>query len=64
MSAPPCRKRRLATLKAAEAALLRARIAAELRGDRRRREQRAYYHPPCKAYHLTSQPLNTPKDGA
>lgn len=59
MSTPPaCAKRRLPTRKAAERELLRARIAAELRGQRNRREQRVYYHPPCRAYHLTSMPMN------
>ena len=63
MSAPkPCRKRPYATLARARQALLSARIAREERGDPKRAEQRTYYHPTCKAYHLTSRPLNAPKD--
>jgi hypothetical protein len=51
-----CTKRRY-TKRGAEMALLETRIAKELHHNQKRREQRAYYHKPCKAWHITKMPL-------
>jgi hypothetical protein len=51
-----CTKRRY-TKRGAEMALLETRIEKELHHNQKRREQRAYYHKPCKAWHITKMPL-------
>lgn len=53
-----CGKTRFTTQAAAEQAVLAAKVARGLRGNERRREQRAYLCPDCpgKVWHLTSRP--------
>jgi hypothetical protein len=38
-------------------ALLETRIARDLHGNKKRKEQRVYYHRACKAWHITSKEL-------
>ena len=52
-----CRKTRYPTDKAAADALLSTKIAASLRGKKKRRECRHYSCPACGGWHLTSKPL-------
>lgn len=54
MTGTECTKRRY-TRKAAQMALLETKMRRSLHGNTRRKEQRVYYHKPCKAWHITSQ---------
>lgn len=49
---PQCTKRRY-TKEGAQMALLETQIERTLHHSNKRKETRAYYHPPCKAWHLT-----------
>jgi len=52
----PSGKRRFVDQLAAERALARAQMENWRGGKPQRREQRAYFHPTCGYWHLTSQP--------